>query len=179
MSISGPKEWRTRRMTKIYDLSDPTKPSFIRDFGLPGQQPGSTVMPIPTELHGPISLGPEGQSRLLRLRHEPRWRRADRRSTEAAERAERADRRQPALPANRASRSPAGCRRPYDVPAARDDAPGVREAEAPRERSGARWRPRARRRRCPSARLKRTGTSSRWSASRSRTSARNQGRWSA
>ena len=58
--ISGPKEWRTRRMTKIYDLSDPAKPSFIRDFGLPGQQPGSTVMPIPTELHGPISLGPKG-----------------------------------------------------------------------------------------------------------------------
>jgi hypothetical protein len=58
--ISGPKEWRTRRMTKIYDLSDPMKPRFIRDFGLPGQQPGSTVMPVPTELHGPISLGPKG-----------------------------------------------------------------------------------------------------------------------
>jgi hypothetical protein len=58
--VSGPQEWRTRRMTKIYDLSDPAKPVFIRDFGLPGQQPGSTVMPIPTELHGPISLGPKG-----------------------------------------------------------------------------------------------------------------------
>jgi hypothetical protein len=58
--ISGPKEWRTRRMTKIYDLSDPANPKFIRDFGLPGQQPGSTVMPIPTELHGPVSLGAKG-----------------------------------------------------------------------------------------------------------------------
>ena len=58
--ISGPKDWRTRRMTKIYDLGDPAKPVFIRDFGLPGQQPGSTMMPIPTELHGPISLGPKG-----------------------------------------------------------------------------------------------------------------------
>jgi hypothetical protein len=58
--ISGPKDWRTRRMTKIYDLSDPANPRFVRDFGLPGQQPGSTVMPIPTELHGPISLGPKG-----------------------------------------------------------------------------------------------------------------------
>jgi hypothetical protein len=57
--VSGPKDWRTRRMTKIYDLSDPTKPVFIRDFGLPGQQPGHTMMPIPTELHGPISLGPK------------------------------------------------------------------------------------------------------------------------
>ena len=59
--ISGPKEWRTRRMTKIYDLSDPAKPSFVRDFGLPGQQPGSTVMPIPTEprtdLLGPREIG--------------------------------------------------------------------------------------------------------------------------
>jgi hypothetical protein len=58
--ISGPKDWRTRRMTKIYDLGDPARPVFIRDFGLPGQQPGSTTMPIPTELHGPISLGPKG-----------------------------------------------------------------------------------------------------------------------
>jgi hypothetical protein len=58
--VSGPKDWRVRRMTKIYDLSNPAKPVFIRDFGLPGQQPGSTVMPIPTELHGPISLGPKG-----------------------------------------------------------------------------------------------------------------------
>jgi hypothetical protein len=57
--VSGPKDWRTRRMTKIYDLSDPAKPVFIRDFGLPGQQPGSTMMPIPTELHGPIDLGPK------------------------------------------------------------------------------------------------------------------------
>jgi hypothetical protein len=58
--VSGPSDWRTRRMTKIYDLSDPAKPVFIRDFGLPGQQPGATTMPIPTELHGPISLGPKG-----------------------------------------------------------------------------------------------------------------------
>ena len=58
--VSGDPAWRTRRMTKIYDLGDPANPKFIRDFGLPGQQPGATVMPIPTELHGPISLGPKG-----------------------------------------------------------------------------------------------------------------------
>src|SRR5215204_873771 len=55
--ISGDPAWRTTRMTKIYDLGDPAHPAFIRDFGLPGQQPGSTG-PVPTELHGPISLGP-------------------------------------------------------------------------------------------------------------------------
>ena len=47
--------WRTRRMTEIYDLSDPANPVKIRDFGLPGQQPGATGA-VPTELHGPISL---------------------------------------------------------------------------------------------------------------------------
>ncbi len=52
-------EWRTRRMTMIYDLSDPARPVFIRHFGLPGQQPGSTG-PVPTDLHGPISTGPRG-----------------------------------------------------------------------------------------------------------------------
>ena len=29
----------------------------IRDFGLPGQEPGATGQ-VPTELHGPISTGP-------------------------------------------------------------------------------------------------------------------------
>jgi len=57
--VSGLPDWRTRRMTQIYDLSDPAKPVFIRNFGLPGQQPGSTG-PVPTELHGAISTGPKG-----------------------------------------------------------------------------------------------------------------------
>jgi len=55
--VSGVPEWRTQRMTQIYDLSDPARPVFIRNFGLPGQQPGSTG-PVPTELHGAISMGP-------------------------------------------------------------------------------------------------------------------------
>ena len=54
--VSGPKEWRTRRMTEIFDLSDPSKPVKIRDFGLVGQQPGATGA-VPTELHGMISTG--------------------------------------------------------------------------------------------------------------------------
>ena len=57
--VSGPLDWRTKRMTQIYDLSDPAKPVFIRNFGLPGQQPGATG-PVPTDLHGPISTGPKG-----------------------------------------------------------------------------------------------------------------------
>jgi hypothetical protein len=57
--VSGAPDWRTRRMTQVYDLSDPAHPLKIRDFGLPGQEPGSTGA-VPTELHGPISLGPKG-----------------------------------------------------------------------------------------------------------------------
>jgi hypothetical protein len=57
--VSGVPSWRTRRMTEIYDLSDPTKPVKIRDYGLAGQEPGATGA-VPTELHGMISTGPQG-----------------------------------------------------------------------------------------------------------------------
>lgn len=57
--VAGDPKWRTRRMTKIYDLSNPEKPVFIRDFGLPGQQPGA-IGGVPSEVHGPISTGPQG-----------------------------------------------------------------------------------------------------------------------
>jgi len=57
--VSGAPDWRTRRMTQVYDLSDPAHPVKIRDFGLPGQEPGATGA-VPTELHGPISTGPQG-----------------------------------------------------------------------------------------------------------------------
>lgn len=55
--VSGVPSWRTRRMTEVYDLSDPAKPIKIREFGLPGQEPGATGR-VPTELHGMISSGP-------------------------------------------------------------------------------------------------------------------------
>ena len=57
--VSGAPGWRVKRMTMIYDLSDPAKPVKIRDFGLPGQEPGATGT-IPTDVHGPISTGPQG-----------------------------------------------------------------------------------------------------------------------
>ena len=54
----GRSGWRTWRMTKIYDLSDPAKPVFVRDFGLAGQEPGSTgPIPVARGAHGPIVLG--------------------------------------------------------------------------------------------------------------------------
>src|SRR5499433_3158744 len=57
--VSGVEGWRVKRMTQVFDLSDPSKPVHIRDFGLVGQEPGATGA-VPTELHGPISTGPQG-----------------------------------------------------------------------------------------------------------------------
>jgi len=57
--VSGIEGWKVRRATQVYDLSDPAKPVFIRNFGLPGQQPGADGTP-PADLHGPISTGPKG-----------------------------------------------------------------------------------------------------------------------
>ena len=57
--VSGLKTWRIRRMTEVFDLSDPTKPVKIRDFGLDGQQPGATGG-MPGDLHGAISTGKTG-----------------------------------------------------------------------------------------------------------------------
>jgi hypothetical protein len=56
--VSGVESWRARRMTEVFDLSDPAKPVKIRDFGLVGQEPGSSGN-VPTDLHGPISVGPQ------------------------------------------------------------------------------------------------------------------------
>jgi len=57
--VSGAPGWRTRRMMQVYDLSDPAHPKHIRDFGLVGQEPGATGT-VPTEEHGAISTGPQG-----------------------------------------------------------------------------------------------------------------------
>jgi hypothetical protein len=51
--------WKGQHM-KIYDLSDPAKPVYIRDFGLLGQQPGETSHEGVTDgiaIHGMISAG--------------------------------------------------------------------------------------------------------------------------
>ena len=57
VSDGRPQGLRTNRMTKIYDLSDPANPRFIRDFGLVGQEPGSNpTTNAPAGVHGPIAL---------------------------------------------------------------------------------------------------------------------------
>ena len=56
VSYKKDEGWRSRGV-KIYDLSDPARPPYIRDFGLVGQEPGSKIEPVPQSLHGPIRLG--------------------------------------------------------------------------------------------------------------------------
>ena len=56
VSDGRPEKFRSNRMTKIYDLSDPARPRFIRNFSLPEHAPGATG-PQPEGLHGPIRLG--------------------------------------------------------------------------------------------------------------------------
>jgi len=52
---------------KIYDLSNPAKPAYIRDFGLVGQQPNADfyegLVNPPPGIHGPISAG-TGKNRI-------------------------------------------------------------------------------------------------------------------
>lgn len=57
--VSGVPGWRTSRMTQVFDLSDPAQPVHVRDYGLPGQEPGAGGS-VPTGLHGAISTGPAG-----------------------------------------------------------------------------------------------------------------------
>jgi len=52
--VSAPNRWRQGQSMVIADWSDPARPQYIRTFGLPGGQPGSTG-PTSTSLHGPIS----------------------------------------------------------------------------------------------------------------------------
>jgi len=54
--------WKGGNHLKIYDLSDPAKPLYIRDFGLLGQQPGATShegLAPAIGIHGPMSAGVE------------------------------------------------------------------------------------------------------------------------
>jgi hypothetical protein len=56
--VTGDQGWHTRRMMKVYDLGDPTKPRFIRDFGMLGQEPTApdTKEARRFDLHGPIPV---------------------------------------------------------------------------------------------------------------------------
>jgi hypothetical protein len=58
--VSGVPDWRSDRMMQVYDLSDPAKPTLIRNFSVPGTEPGSTETAAKFRIHGAISTGPNG-----------------------------------------------------------------------------------------------------------------------
>ena len=132
-----PPGWRTNRMTKIYDLSDPAQPRFIRDFGLPGQEPGSDRhrarractgrSPTGTASTSPTAPAPRACCRSWTARSCSRAirRRADRFAPTV---------REPALPADRPARHVAGLGRAHQLPGAgrarADWAPGSAGAHA-------------------------------------------------
>lgn len=56
--VTGGREgWGNDRMTMLYDLSDPAQPVHIRDYGLPGQQPGGSDPESPYAVHGGLQVG--------------------------------------------------------------------------------------------------------------------------
>lgn len=59
---SGLPGWEVLRMTQVWDLSDPANPVHVRDFALPGQQPGAPKRANRRlhDGHGPFSTGPRG-----------------------------------------------------------------------------------------------------------------------
>jgi hypothetical protein len=48
-----PDGWKTNQHMKLFDLSDPAHPVYIRDIGLVGQNPPTTVTPASGGVHGP------------------------------------------------------------------------------------------------------------------------------
>ena len=73
---SGLPDWQVRRITQVFDLSDPVKPVLIRNFGLPGQQPGA---PKPPSVRWCIRLLRCSRRQFSsytfrRIRPRPRWR---------------------------------------------------------------------------------------------------------
>ncbi len=51
-----PDGWKTNQHIKVYDLSDPYHPVYIRDIGLVGQNKGTSVHTDTGGVHGPISI---------------------------------------------------------------------------------------------------------------------------
>ena len=82
VSDGRPEGWRTNRMTKIYDLSDPAQPRFIRDFGSARPAAGSDGHGARRPPRAHFVQGP----RLHRVRHRRQGRAPDRGPGQAPER---------------------------------------------------------------------------------------------
>ena len=97
--VSGAPDWRTRRMTQVYDLSDPAKPREDPRFRPARPGAGRDRRGADRTARADLDRA-AGQPRLFRLRHQQGRRPADRRSREAAQWPEGADAGQSALSGN-------------------------------------------------------------------------------
>jgi hypothetical protein len=59
VATNAKEGWTGGNHLKIYDLSDPAKPVYIRDFGMVGTQPNAGESGGGEGIHGAISAGPE------------------------------------------------------------------------------------------------------------------------
>ncbi len=59
VATNSKEGWKGGNHLKIYDLSDPAKPVYIRDFGMVGTQPGAAAGEGGEGIHGLVSAGPE------------------------------------------------------------------------------------------------------------------------
>jgi len=55
-TATNPDGWTANQHMKIFDLSNPASPVYIRDIGLVGQNPGSSVTTATGGVHGPIAV---------------------------------------------------------------------------------------------------------------------------
>jgi hypothetical protein len=56
--VSSASSWRTPRVMRVFDLGDPARPVFVRNFGLVGQEPGSSgPRPGGSGLHETVLFG--------------------------------------------------------------------------------------------------------------------------
>ena len=125
--VSGLPAWRTRRMTQIYDLSDPTRPVFIRNFGLPGPATGCDQARFRKSCTVRYPPGPAGnrvyfgygtnKNGVMQI--------VDR--EKASHRSVRADQRESAYPQVGQARTVTEDRRAHDVPHPRCHGPRVRQ----------------------------------------------------
>lgn len=57
VSDGRPYGWAGSRILQVFDLSNPASPTFVRNFGLPGQQPGGDPATAPPGPHEATALG--------------------------------------------------------------------------------------------------------------------------
>ena len=122
--VSGVPGWRVRRMTEVWDMSDPAHPVKIPRFRFAGPRARRHRAGADRTARHDFA-GAAGEPRLFRLRHQQGRHHADRRPRQAAQRPEGADAGQSALSGSRPAGNDAVQWRAYRLPDAENADPGI------------------------------------------------------